>query len=350
MHLFDDTLKSAAGMETMLDTAAAAGLNAVFVQVIRRHDGYYDSAVLPPTPDPALEPGFDVLRAAVEGGHRRGLQVHAWITVATAWHEEYRDLELPPGHVTRDHGPDSDDSWMTVSRNGTVSREYFDVGLPELRDHVGAIVTDIASRYDVDGVHLDYARYAGAEWGYHPRALERFRAETGSEGTPAPTDAVWAEWRRAQSRAVVERARAALADARPQALLSAAVIAQAAGPSTFPNGFAGTRAYADYAQDWAAWATDGLLDVAVPMIYVRENVVEQAQWFRQWLDFAAGLQAEPGGAEIVAGIGGWLNPVAAAAMQASEALSRTAGVSVFSYQQDSNDSARGTFLDALGGL
>ncbi len=176
-------------MTRVLDDAASAGLNAVFVQVVRRHDAYYDSRALPPTPDPALAPGFDVLAAAVEGGHARGLQVHAWFTVATAWHESYRGVELPAGHVTGAHGPGTADPWMTVSRAGVQSGEYFDIGLPELHDHVAGVVADIASRYAVDGVHLDYVRYDGAQWGYHPRALQRFRAETGYQGVPAPSRA-----------------------------------------------------------------------------------------------------------------------------------------------------------------
>ena len=350
VHLFDDTLKTPAGVARVLDTAASAGLNTVFVQVVRRHDAYYDSGALPPTPDPALATGFDVLAAAVEGGHARGLQVHAWFTVATAWHETYRDLELPAGHVTRDHGPGTADPWMTVSSAGVQSREYFDIGLPELHSHVAGVVADIGSRYAVDGVHLDYVRYDGAQWGYHPRAVQRFAAETGFQGVPAPTDRVWADWRRAQSRAIVARARAALAEARPRALLSAAVIAQGAGPAGVPGGFAGTRAFADYAQDWAGWVSDDLLDLAVPMMYDRESVPEQAQWYRQWLAFAIELDQRPDGAAVAVGVGGWLNTVGGGLAQAREALSRTAGVSVFSYQQDSRDAARGSFLRELGRL
>lgn len=239
---------------------------------------------------------------------------------------------------------------MTVSSAGVQSREYFDIGLPELHRHVAGVVADIASRYAVDGVHLDYVRYDGAQWGYHPRALQRFTAETGFQGVPSPTDRVWADWRRAQSRAIVERAQAALAQARPQALLSAAVIAQGAGPAGAPGGFAGTRAFADYAQDWPGWVGDGLLDLAVPMMYDRESVAEQAQWYRQWLAFAAELDQRPAGAAVAVGVGGWLNPVAGGLTQAREALQRTAGVSVFSYQQDSSDAARGSFLRELGRL
>jgi uncharacterized lipoprotein YddW (UPF0748 family) len=80
----------------VLDHAASAGVNAVFVQVIRRHDAYYGSQVLPRTPDPALARGFDVLAAAVDGGHARGLQIHAWITVAPRGMSRTEGSSFPP--------------------------------------------------------------------------------------------------------------------------------------------------------------------------------------------------------------------------------------------------------------
>jgi uncharacterized lipoprotein YddW (UPF0748 family) len=349
VHLFDDSLKTAAGLETVLDDAEAGGLDAVFVQVVRRHDAYFPSEVLPPTPDPALG-DLDLLGAAVEGGHRRGLQVHAWFTVATASHPVYDALELPPGHVLRDHGPGRDDPWMTVSHAGVQSRDYFDIGLPEVHDHVAAIVTDIASRYDVDGVHLDYVRYDGAQWGYHPRALARFAAETGEQGVPSPDDPAWSAWRRAQSRTIVERAREALTEARPEAVLSAAVIAQRAGPSGTPGGFAGTPAFADYQQDWPDWVAAGLLDLAIPMAYDREQVPAQARWYREWVDFAAELDASQPDVAVAVGIGAWLNTADDGAAQAREALARTAGAVLFSYQQDTSDAPRGELLRRLGDL
>lgn len=96
--------------------------------------------------------------------------------------------------------------------------------------------------------------------------------------------------------------------------------------------------------------SDGLLDLAVPMMYMRESVAQHAQWYRQWLAFAAELDARPAGAAVAVGVGGWLNTAADGLAQAREALHRTAGVAVFSYQQDSSDGVRGSFLSRLGGL
>ncbi|MFP3905764.1 MAG: glycoside hydrolase family 10 protein [Acidimicrobiales bacterium] len=343
VHLFDETLKTPAGVETMLDEVEAAGIDAVIAQVARRHDAYYDSAYLPPTPDPALEPGFDVLEALVDGGHERGLQIHAWFVVAPTYHEEYDELTLPPGHVWLDHGPDSEDPWTTVAEDGTGS-EYLDVGLPVVHDHVAAIVEDIAGRYPVDGVHLDYVRYDDDHWGYHPRALDLFRLDTGRTGRPAPDDPDWVAWRTERTAALIERAATTLDTVRPEALLSAAVIAGGEGPAAAPEGFAGTRAASRMFQDWPRWLDDDRLDFVVAMAYAREAVPEQAEWFRQWVDFAGSLaERHPG--RVAVGVGAYLNSVDDALTQVELAREATGHLAVYSYQQDSADGPRGAVLD-----
>lgn len=349
VHLFDDTLKSPAGVEQMLDEAAGAGLDSVFVQVARRHDAYYRSDVLPATSDPGLTPGFDVLQAVIDGAGPRGLAVHAWITVTPALHPQYDPDRLPPDHLWRTHGPDSTEPWMTVSHAGVRSLEYLDPGLLEVRAHTAAVVAEIASRYPIAGVHLDYVRYDGAEWGYHPRALERYRADTGRTERPAPDDPTWSAWRRDQTAAIMVAARAALGEHRPQALLSVAVIAQGPGPSGSPGGFVGTRAYALMQQDWTGWVELGLADLVIPMAYHREAVAQQREWYRQWVDHAAELHERHQARRAVAvGIGAWLNPLEASLEQARLASAATAGFVVFSYQQDTDAAPLRTLLRSLG--
>jgi uncharacterized lipoprotein YddW (UPF0748 family) len=343
VHLFDETLKTPEGVDEMLDEVAEAGIDAVIAQVARRHDAYYESGYLPRTPDPGLEPGFDVLAALVEGARTRGLQVHAWFVVAPGYHHQYDALTLPSGHVWLDHGPGSPDSWMTVAHDGSSSTEYFDVGLEAVHEHVEQIVTDIATRYAVDGVHLDYVRYDGARWGYHPDALEQFSLTTGRTDRPSIDDAQWSAWRRERTAALVERAGEALAAARPRAMLSAAVIAGGPGPSSSPGGFPGTRAATHMYQDWPDWLERDLVDFLVAMSYTRESNAEHASWFRQWVAFAGELaERHPG--QVGIGVGAYLNSVDQALTQIELVQTRVGTVGVYSYQQDSASAPRGEVL------
>lgn len=343
VHLFDDTLKTRAGLERLVAELVAADATAVIAQVARRHDAYYRSEVLPATADPALEPGLDVVAELTRLAHAEGIEVHAWISVAPTWHAVYDELPAPTGWLPARHGQRAPEAerWVTRTHDGTWS-DFLDPGLPEVRAHVAAIVHELATTTAVDGIHLDYVRYAADEAGYHPDALARFRAETGAAGTPDPEDPVWADWRREQTRLLVADARAALDDAGREVTLSAAVIAWGPGP-TESGGFAATRTGREVFQDWPGWARTGLVDAVLPMVYFREHVPEQDRWFGDWLGFLAELR-DGSDTQVIAGVGGWLNQPDATRRQLGAALATTDGAALYSYQQPTDRPA-----DVAGG-
>jgi uncharacterized lipoprotein YddW (UPF0748 family) len=340
VHLFDDVLKTRDGIRRVVAEVAGAGATAIVAEVVRRQDAYYDSDVLPRTADPALEPGLDVLATLIEEAHAAGLEVHAWVPVAPTWHESYVGLPAPAGWLTAEHGlnaPEAD-RWVSRTVDGTWDT-YLDPGLLEVREHVAAVVGEIAARYDVDGVHLDYARYASERHGYHPRALARYQQETGATGTPAPDDPAWSDWRREQVTALVSAAAEAIDEGGSHAMLSAAVISWGDGPGgrTTPS-FADTRAYNEALQDWAGWAEAGLVDVIMPMNYFREAKPDQASWLRTWLGFQEQLAARTG-TRIVPGIAGYLNSPADSLTQIGLAMASSGAAAMYSYQGSTSDPA-----------
>ncbi len=341
VHLFDGRLKSAASIASTLDELAAADVSHVIAQVVRRHDAYYDSEVLPRTPDPTLAADLDVLQTLIEGAHARGMQLHAWISVAPSWHDVYRDLPAPEGWVWSEHGRSAPEAqrWVTRSSQGTWST-YLDPGVPAVQDHVAAIVAEIVERYDVDGIHLDYVRYEAADRGYNPAALAAYRRDTGASGTPAPTDPTFTQWRRDQTTEVMRRARAEIDASGREVALSAAVISWGAGPSTpDQSGFRGSSPYTRTLQDWDRWARSGLVDILLPMNYFRAHVRAEARWFDQWLAYERALSRDVDVA-IVPGIGGYLNRPVNVLDQIELAMHRTDGAAVYSAQQPTVDGTR----------
>lgn len=351
VHLFDDTVKARAGIERFLDDAVAANLNTVIVEVVRRHDAYHVSDVLPRAPDPDLERDLDVLARVVDGAHARGLEVHAWVPLMPVHHPVYDDLDLPTDHIWVRHGPGSDDPWVTFDVDGTVNREYLDPGVPAVQEHVAALFAEIVERYPVDAVHLDYPRYPGERYGYNPTALARYRAETGASGQPSPTDAAWSAWRREQSTALVEGIADAVRAVDPDVGISLAAISMGAHPGAV-GGFGGTRAMNEVLQPWPEWLRDGLVDAVYPMHYFRDGDAQQRAWFRGWLDFDAALAAEcrdarDRGCTIAAGLGAWLNPIEHSRTQLDLAIARTDGAIVYSYQQNTADEPHDALLASL---
>ncbi len=347
VHLFDDALKTRAGIEAVVEELDRADANTIVAQVARRWDAYYHSELLPRTPDPQLEEGLDVLAVLLEAAHARDIEVHAWLALAPTWHHVYDDLPRPQGWLPPAHGMDAPEAQRWVSRtvDGQWS-DYLDPGLPEVREYAAATAAEIVQRYPVDGIHLDYVRYASERHGYHPRALARYHEETGTSGTPDPRDRTWSAWRRAQSRALVETVADAVRAVDPDTILSAAVIAWGEGPGgPSTAGFEETRAYRDALQDWPDWARDGLVDVLMPMVYFREADDQQATWFAQWTAYQATINAETR-TRIVPGVGGWLNAPAATLDQTVRSMGVGDGAMVYSYQQPTADETRAVF-DAL---
>jgi uncharacterized lipoprotein YddW (UPF0748 family) len=341
VHLFDDALKTRAGIERVVADLLEADATAVVAEVVRRHDSYYTSSVLPRTPDPAIDPDLDALETLLEVARPAGLEVHAWVPVAPTWHATYEDLPAPAGWVSAEHGrsaPEAD-RWVSRTVDGDWD-EYLDPALPEVREHTLRVVEELAADYEVDGIHLDYVRYASARHGYHPRALARYQEETGTSGVPAPEDPVWSSWRRDQVTELVRATREAIDASGTSPVFSIAVISWGDGPGgPATPAFSETRAFTDALQDWERWAEEGLVDALLPMNYFREADAAQAGWLRHWLSYQAEL-AERTGTRIVPGIAGYLNAPSDALTQVQLATEQAGAAAMYSYQQSTLEEGR----------
>ncbi|MBW3618615.1 MAG: family 10 glycosylhydrolase [Actinobacteria bacterium] len=333
VHVLDNSLKSRSGIDRVLDAAAGANLNTIVVQAARRHDAFYDSDVLPRTSDPKMPPGLDLLGRLVPAAHARGLDVHVWFSVMPTYHTLFDQETLPADHIHRLHGPNgSKGSWMAAS----VESNYgmLDPGIPGVQNHVAAMTREVVERYDVDGIHLDYLRYATGGSRMNPIAEERYRRVGGGMSLD--------DFRRRQTEDLARRVYLEVTAADPQVVLSMAAIAQGEGPtgSDLRASFRGTRAYREKFQDWPTWLDRGIMDMAFPMIYFQES--RYAAWFDQWNRFLASL---PAGIRAV-GQGSYLNPTSASLAQIDDALRATHGAVLYSYQLDSTD-GRGELLSSL---
>src|SRR5438045_7242526 len=84
-------------VDRVVDAAARAGFNALFVQVRGRGDAFYTSRLVPRSELLRGQPArFDPLGRLLLRARQRGLQVHAWVNVLLTAHF---GLPLPPGHV-----------------------------------------------------------------------------------------------------------------------------------------------------------------------------------------------------------------------------------------------------------
>ncbi|MBI5915702.1 MAG: family 10 glycosylhydrolase [Bacteroidetes bacterium] len=134
-----------------VDLLEAAGFNAVLAQVRPAGDAFYRSKISPWSKyltgkqGVALDPEFDPLTFMVEEAHLRNLEFHAWLNPYRA-SMDTSTVTLAGTHPYKHHP-----EWFM--RYG--GKLYFNPALPEVRNYITEVVTEIVMDYDVDGIHFD---------------------------------------------------------------------------------------------------------------------------------------------------------------------------------------------------
>ena len=326
-------LLSPESVDQVVDGAARAGFNALFVQVRGRGDAFYTSRVVERSELLRGQPAdFDPLARLLARARSRGLQVHAWVNVLLTAHF---GLPLPPGHVAMRHP-----EWLMVPREA--AREalsapparviplieryrdpadteglYLSPSAPGVAVHLEQVVSELARRYAVDGVHLDFIRYPSAEYDWSRPALEGFAATRGGGdllAAPSLDPEGWGNYRRAALDDLAVRLSAAARQARPGLVVSAAVVPDLS-----------KALYQNY-QSWPSWMARGVLDAVCPMIYTPDT-----RLFRTQVEQA---RAKLGtSAPVWAGVGAWRLPVGSVLEKIRAAREAGAsGVVLFSHE------------------
>ncbi|MFJ2029679.1 glycoside hydrolase family 10 protein [Streptosporangium sp. NPDC087985] len=239
----------------ILDNAVKRRLNAVFVQVRPASDAFYRSELEPwsqyLTGTAGKDPGWDPLTFLVAEAHRRGLEFHAWFNPYRAAADGDMS-KLPADHPARLH-PD----WI-VRYQGQI---YYNPGLPQVRDHVTAVVKDVVKRYDVDGVHFDdyfYPYPAGGAQFADAAAFKRYgRGEK------------LADWRRANVNKLIAQVDRAVHETEPYVKFGISPFGIWRNRSDDPTGSAttGMSAYDAIYADARHWIRAGTVDYIMPQLY-----------------------------------------------------------------------------------
>ena len=188
-----------AQVDTMLQNSVALGMNTVIVQVRPFSDALYQSDLFPQSHILASQQGqaigYDPLQIFIEQGHALGLSVEAWINPYRVQLSSSQPAQLSENNPAVLHP-----EW-TKSANGGL---YYDPSLPEVRQLVVDGVTEIVSRYDVDGIHFDDYFYPTTEESFD---AERYAA-SGSQLSLA-------DWRRENVNQLVSQVYAAIKEIDP---------------------------------------------------------------------------------------------------------------------------------------
>jgi uncharacterized lipoprotein YddW (UPF0748 family) len=322
---FHDGIKSPAQVGKLVADARRANLNALFVQVRKTGDAYFNRSDEPRAKDVTPPRDFDPLAYVIQLAHASvpRIEVHAWVNTFFSGQSSQVYLQ---------HGAE----WGNRTAAGETAG-YLDPGVPEVQIYMHRVFMDLARNYDIDGIHLDFVRYPGSTWGYSPASVALYEMQTGTLTAPDAGDARWQEWRRARVTAFVRDLHLDLQRQKPSVKLSGALICFGSGPLS-AAGWTSTSAYTSVFQDWRDWIVKGYLDFGVPMNYDSDWSAREKGWFGRWLTF----EKDSGFANrVVIGVGAFLNYPEDTLAQIRRVLSpstggnRVLGVAIYSYASTS---------------
>lgn len=261
----------------LLDYHRTYGINAVFVQVRPAADAFFHStlepwsAYLTGTLGKAPEPFYDPLVFMIEEAHARGIAFHAWLNPYRGSMSTHDSLRLHPAGLILQHP-----EWFV--RYG--KNFYFNPALPEVRQHVTNVATDIASRYEVDGIHFDDYFYPYKIAGeVFPDSMEFAEDPRGF----ASID----DWRRDNVNLLIQKLGDTLRALKPHLQFGVSPFSVWRNKTTDPLGSdsqGGQTCYDDLFADVRKWLQEGWIDYVVPQLYfnIGHPKVEYATMVKWW--------------------------------------------------------------------
>jgi uncharacterized lipoprotein YddW (UPF0748 family) len=242
----------------LLDELKAAGCNAVIVQVRPACDALYASKIEPWSryltgrEGEPPSPYYDPLVFMINEAHKRNMEFHAWFNPYRALAGN-KKVPNAKNHITRTH-PD----WIINYGSDAI----IDPGIPEARDYVISVITDVVRRYDIDGVHMDDYFYPYPE-GNKPFGDTKTYARYGN-GMPL------GDWRRNNVSIFISLLNTEIKHIKPAMKLGISPFGVWRNKSTDPEGsdtHGGVQNYDDLYADVVLWMQKGWIDYLMPQLY-----------------------------------------------------------------------------------
>ncbi len=297
-------------LDAIVNNAASAHFNALLFQIRGTADAYYSSTLEPwaarltgsTTKTLGVNPGFDPLAYLITKAHQSGLQVHAYMNVYSTWlcdrvgpitstlplHPFWQWTYASPypnrtlqWREWANGNPPAPMNLIPANEGGTCDGAKYPEGYlwaspanPIVQSHIVSVAVDLATRYDLDGLHLDLVRYSGRNYSFDPATLQAFSTALTISPTLVFTD--WQpQFQRDQVSGLVARIYSATTSVKPDLLVSAAVW------------FSYTDGYRNYYQDSKGWLAHGLIDANMPMLYSPDILHDLSAWITRTQGFVA---------------------------------------------------------------
>lgn len=260
--------------DATIKTLADNGFTGCIANMAWADSAYYNSAVLP------VSSSSDQIVPYLAACRKYGIECHVW---KVNWNmgdsaSAFAKQMLAAARTQVDYYGNPYSSWLCPSNPLNQQLE------------INAMV-ELATKYDIDGIHFDYIRYPGPDHCFCSGCRARFEQSIGHAVTNWPSDTrtnatlqqQWLNWRRGNINTVIAGVNSQVRAAKPRMKISAAV---------FPKWMVDRD---DEGQDWKAWCDNGFMDFVCPMDYT--------PFALQYENLAAQQRAWAGKAGCYPGIG-----------------------------------------------
>lgn len=272
-----------AGTLSFLDTIKEAGVNLLLVEALWNSYPIYESDIAEVQPNMVIkgenvfgeEYGNDYLLCLITEAHKRGIEVHAWSQTMRGGTSATGVVSDIPAHLKPE--------WIQRNYQGKLTFDgtmmYLDPTNPEVVEHLKAIYKEMVTKYDWDGIELDYIRYpystvndfvSGSstanliDGGYTQYAMNDFLKSIGRSNqnlhelikNDKNIRNKWSEYRTSKVTNMVLELSTMIRELNPDLDISMAVAADDQGATYY------------YMQNWMQWVQDGWIDTFRPMAYL----------------------------------------------------------------------------------
>ena len=273
----------------MIDKHKAMGINALFVQIRPMSDAFYPSNLVPwsrfLTGQSGTPPtnNFDPMAFMIATAHERGMEFHAWLNPYRVSMDNPNVATFAPNHVLRAHP-----EWCIFYNK----RYIMNPGLPEVRMHINQVISEIITRYPVDGIHFDDYFYP------YKNGNEVFNDAETFQKYPSGF-ANLEDWRRNNVDLLIFDLSKTIKRLRPRAQFGISPFGVWRNGYRDPEGSdtrAGLTCYDDLYADVRKWLRADWIDYVVPQAYwtMGFKIADHEKIMKWWSDNAAGKNVYAG--------------------------------------------------------
>jgi uncharacterized lipoprotein YddW (UPF0748 family) len=226
------------------------GLNTIYFQVRSNGTALFNSKY-EPYPNYIKvnrynNPEFDPAEYAVNLADNLGLKIHAWINVMRCFSGNDKNIFTHKRHIINRYP-----QWVVEYSDGENLSYWLDPGLPEVRSYLIKVIADLVTKYEFDGIHLDFLRYPGKNFN------DDFSYNAYGSGENRD------DWRRSNINKFLSELKKKIKLIKPELEIGATPV----GIYNKSYGVYALQGYRDLYQDSRFWLENNFVDYIVPQIY-----------------------------------------------------------------------------------